>query len=108
MGPGAPPSTLRADEPAGAVRGSRPPQLGGGVDALTPHVAVVPVTGTRGPEQTHVALTSDAGLTRYDVSYADVTALQPAARPDLVALRGRLAAAELDHIGRQVSVYLGL
>ena len=78
------------------------------LNARLGHVAVVPVTGTRGPEQTHVALTSDAGLTRYDASYADVTALQPVARPDLVALRGRLAAAELDYIGRQVSVYLGL
>lgn len=30
------------------------------------HVAVIAVTGTRGPEQTHVPLTADAGLTRYE------------------------------------------
>ena len=72
------------------------------------HVAVVPVTGTQGPEGTHVPLSPDSGLTRYDVSYADITALRPVARIDLVVLRGRLAASELDRLGRQISVYLGL
>ncbi|MGH3632298.1 MAG: type II toxin-antitoxin system PemK/MazF family toxin, partial [Sciscionella sp.] len=44
------------------------------------HAAVIPVTGTRGPEWTHVPLAADAGLTRYSESFADVTSLQPAAR----------------------------
>ena len=32
------------------------------------HVAVVPITGTRGPELTHIPLGREAGLTRYDES----------------------------------------
>jgi len=34
------------------------------LNAQLGHVAVIPVTGTRGPEQTHVPLTADAGLRR--------------------------------------------
>ncbi|GAB2939027.1 hypothetical protein GCM10027047_39110 [Rhodococcus aerolatus] len=72
------------------------------------HVAVVPVTGTAGPEQTHVALTADAGLTRYGESYADITALQPVARSCLLARRGLLTGSEVDRLARQLVVYLGL
>lgn len=72
------------------------------------HVAVIPVTGTRGPDQTHVALDSDAGLTRYDESYADVTALQPVARSRLVRRRRLLATSELDRLAGQLAIYLGL
>jgi len=45
---------------------------------------------------------------RYAESYADVTGLQPVARDRLVARRGLLARRELDRLGRQVSIYLGL
>lgn len=72
------------------------------------HVAVVPLTGARGPEQTHIPLTADAGLTRYDESYADITALQPAARSALLQRRGLLTGRELARLGRQISTYLGL
>jgi mRNA interferase MazF len=72
------------------------------------HVAVIPVTGTQGPEQTHVALTADAGLTRYDESYADITALQPVSRDRLLRRRGLLTRAEIDRLARQVTIYLGL
>ena len=72
------------------------------------HVAVASITGTAGPDQTHVPLDGQAGLTRYDKSYADVTALQPVARSRLVQRRGLLATAELEHLARQVEVYLGL
>ena len=72
------------------------------------HVAVVPVTGTPGPELTHVPLTADAGLTRYDQSYADVTALQPVDRAALLHQRGRLAPSELDRLVGQLRIYLGL
>lgn len=72
------------------------------------HVAVIPVTGTTGPQQTHVPVTADAGLTRYDQSYADITALQPVARTTLLARRGLLTSAELDRLGHQLSIYLGL
>ena len=78
------------------------------LNARLGHVAVVPVTGTRGPEQTHVPLTGEAGLTRYDESYADITALQPIARSWLLGRRGLLTRAELDRLGHQISIYLGL
>lgn len=72
------------------------------------HVAVVTITGTRGPEATHIPLNRDAGLTRYDESFADITALQPIDRLSLLSLRGRLAAGELSRIESQLKTYLGL
>jgi mRNA interferase MazF len=68
------------------------------MNARLGHVAVLPVTGTAGPEQTHIPLTADAGLSRYRQSYADVTALQPVARASLLARRGLLASAERDRL----------
>jgi mRNA interferase MazF len=78
------------------------------LNARLGHVAVIPVTGTAGPEQTHVPLTVDAGLTRYEESYADVTALQPVARSRLLTRRGLLTRRELDRLARQIAIYLGL
>jgi len=72
------------------------------------HVAVVPITGTSGPSLTQIALDADAGLTRYDQSFADVTALQPVDRHDLLRLRGRLTRAEVERLQDQLRVYLGL
>lgn len=72
------------------------------------HVAVIPVTGTGGPDQTHVPLTTGAGLTRYVESYADLTALQPVARSQLLTRRGLLTRREIDRLGRQLGTYLGL
>jgi mRNA interferase MazF len=78
------------------------------MNAKLGHVAVIPVTGTAGPEQTHVPLTADAGLTRHDESYADVTSLQPVARTRMLARRGLLTRAELDRLARQIGIYLGV
>lgn len=72
------------------------------------HVAVVPVTGTQGAELTHVRLTPDAGLTRYDESYADITSLQPIARARLVRRRGLLAPSEIERLEDLLRTYLGL
>lgn len=72
------------------------------------HVAVVPITGTPGPESTHVPLGADAGLTRYDESFADVTGLQPAARGRFRRRRGLLARTELARVEGQLRIYLGL
>jgi len=72
------------------------------------HVAVVPITGTSGPQATHVVLTRDAGLTRYDQSFADVTEVQPVDRYALLRQRGQLAPAELGSIQSRLRVYLGL
>ena len=72
------------------------------------HVAVIPVTGTAGPALTHLPLTADAGLTRYDESYADITGLQPVARGRLLRRRGLLTQRELGHIEDGIRTYLGL
>ena len=71
------------------------------------HVAVVPITGTPGPEYTHVPLGADAGLSGHAESYADITGLQPAARPRFRRRRGRLAAGELARLEDGLRVYLG-
>lgn len=72
------------------------------------HVAVIPITGTPGPTLTHIALTREAGPTRYDESYADVTALQPVARGRLRRRRGLLVATEIRCLEDQIRTYLGL
>jgi mRNA interferase MazF len=72
------------------------------------HVAVIPVTGTPGPELTHVPLTADAGLTRYDESYADVTSLQAVSRDRLRRRRGLVGRGEIGHLEDLLRTYLGL
>lgn len=72
------------------------------------HVAVIPITGTPGPELTHVPLTAEAGLTRYDESYADITGLQPTARGRMLRRSGLLTQGELMRLEDQVRTYLGL
>ena len=72
------------------------------------HVAVIPITGTKGPDATHIPLTADAGLTRYDESYADITGLRPAARSKCRTRRGLLHPGEMAHIQEQLRTYLGL
>lgn len=72
------------------------------------HVAVIPITGTPGPELTHVRLTADAGLTRRDESYGDITGLQPVARGRFRRRRGLLALSELARLEDQIRTYLGL
>lgn len=72
------------------------------------HVCVVPVTGTPGPSVTHLPLSSDAGLTRYPVSFADGTGVQGVARGRFRQQRGTLAPAEMAALERIVAHYLGL
>lgn len=72
------------------------------------HVAVVPVTGTSGPDETHVVLTPETGLTRYDQSYADVTAVQPVDRTRLLARRGLLTRREMASIEHRLAAHLVL
>ena len=78
------------------------------LNARLGHVAVLPVTGTPGPALTHLPLTADVGLTRYDESYADITGLQPVARGRLLRRRGLLTQGELGHLEDRVRTYLGL
>ncbi|MDL5156692.1 type II toxin-antitoxin system PemK/MazF family toxin [Actinomycetospora termitidis] len=71
-------------------------------------IAVVPVTGTAGPTETHIAIGADAGLTKYDESYADVTGVQVVAKGRFRRRRGLTHPGELARIEQQVRVYLGL
>jgi mRNA interferase MazF len=72
------------------------------------HVVVIPVTGTPGPESTHVPLTEEAGLTRYNESFADVTALQATSRDRFRRRRGLVSSGELRHMEDRLRIYLGL
>lgn len=72
------------------------------------HVAVLPITGTGGPSLTHIPVTADAGLTRYDESYVDITAVQAVDRGRCRRRRGLLAPSEMVRIEGQLRVYLGL
>lgn len=71
-------------------------------------VSVVLVTGTDGPRSTHVPLGPDAGLDRYDESYANVTDLHTIPLAACRRRRGLLSPAELETIGDAVRTVLGL
>jgi mRNA interferase MazF len=78
------------------------------LNAILSSVAVVPVTGTAGPQETHVPLGADAGLTKYDESYADVTGIQAIDRGRFRVQRGLAHPDELERIEQQLRTYLGL
>ena len=71
-------------------------------------VTVAVVTGTEGPAVTHIPLGTDAGLTKYDVSYANATDLHTIAQPRLRRRRGLLHPAELARLGDAIRITLGL
>jgi mRNA interferase MazF len=71
-------------------------------------VTAVLVTGTAGPDYTHIPLGTEAGLTGYAESYANVTDLHTIPKPRLHRRRGRLAATEMASLERAVRTYLGL
>lgn len=71
-------------------------------------VTVAIITGTPGPEPTHILLDSEAGLTRYDISYANATDLHSVDRSRLRRRRGRLHPAELQRLEAAIRTYLGL
>jgi mRNA interferase MazF len=78
------------------------------VNARLRHVAIIPITGTLGPGSTHIPLERDAGLTKYDESYVDITGIRVAAKAHFRSQRGRVSLPELAHVEQQLSIYLGL
>jgi mRNA interferase MazF len=66
------------------------------------------VTGTAGPEYTHIPLGAEGGLTEYAASYANATDLHTIPKPRLHRRRGRLDGAEMASLERAVRTYLGL
>jgi mRNA interferase MazF len=77
------------------------------IDRLS-SVTIAVITGTPGPEPTHIALDQDAGLTRYDTSYANATDLHTVAQARLRKRRGRLHQAEMQRLEAAIRTYLGL
>jgi mRNA interferase MazF len=71
-------------------------------------VTVAVVTGTEGPSVTHIPLGPEAGMTKYDVSYANVTDIHTIAQTKLSRCRGSLHPAELARIENALRVTLGL
>ncbi|MFC4126134.1 type II toxin-antitoxin system PemK/MazF family toxin [Nocardia rhizosphaerae] len=71
-------------------------------------VTVAVVTGTSGPEVTHVAVGPDAGLTKYQESYVNCADLHTVAKPRLRRRLGVLAPAELRRVESSVRLILGL
>ncbi len=74
------------------------------LNARLGHVSVVPITGARGPAMTHIPLGSDAGLTRYDESYADITTVQPVVKSRCRHRRGLLVPSEMKRLEEQLRV----
>jgi mRNA interferase MazF len=78
------------------------------LNARLSSVVVAVVTGTEGPAPTHVPLTGDAGLTRYDVSYINATDLHALDKARLRRRRGLLHPVELARLEAAIRVYLGV
>lgn len=66
------------------------------------------ITGTPGPRTTHIPLGLDAGLTRYDESYAVATELHNIPLIALTERRGLLHWRELAALGAAIRVAHGL
>lgn len=71
-------------------------------------VTIAVVTGTAGPGATHIELDQEAGLTRYEVSYANATDLHSVDRGRLRGRRGRLHPAEMQRLETAIRTHLGL
>jgi mRNA interferase MazF len=71
-------------------------------------VTVALVTGTSGPDVTHVRIGPEAGATKYDESYVNCTDLHSLDKPRLRRPLGRLAAVEMRSVESAVRAILGL
>ena len=71
-------------------------------------VAMLLITGSEGPPDTHLRLGSEAGLTGYDESFVNVTDLHSVAKTRLRTHKGRLEPVELDRIAEILRTYLRL
>jgi mRNA interferase MazF len=71
-------------------------------------VTVAVITGSAGPDVTHVRIGPDAGVTKYPVSYVNCTDLHTVDKPRLRRRLGRLGLAELRSIESAVRRILGI
>ena len=72
-------------------------------------IAVLLITGTTGPSETHVSIESEAGVTKYDESFVNITDVHSVDKQRARKYRGRLdPPSELSRVERLVRTYLGL
>ncbi len=70
-------------------------------------VTVALVTGSPGPDVSHVRIGPEAGVTKYEESYVNCTDLHSLDKPRLRRRLGRLAPVELRSVESAVRVILG-
>lgn len=73
-----------------------------------PAVTVAVITGTPGPEATHVPVGPDSGLKRYAESYINCTDLHTVRKERLRRALGLLSAGEMRTLEQRVLIVLGL
>ena len=71
-------------------------------------VTVAVVTGTAGPDTTHVPVGPESGLTKYAESFVNCTDLHTVAKPRLRRKIGLLAPTELTRVEDALRLTLGL
>jgi mRNA interferase MazF len=71
-------------------------------------VTVVLITGSAGPDVTHVRIGPDAGVTKYPESYVNCADLHTVDKPRLRRRLGRLALAEMRSVESAIRRILGL
>ena len=71
-------------------------------------VTVVLVTGTEGPEETHVSIGADCGVKKYPESYVNCTDLHTVDKARLRRRLGLLSATELRSVESNIRMILGL
>ena len=71
-------------------------------------VAVAVVTGTAGPDTTHVSVGPESGLAKYDESFVNCADLHTVAKSRLRRKIGLLAPAELRRVENAIKLILGL
>lgn len=71
-------------------------------------VTVAVVTGTPGPESTHIPVGTDCGVSKYDESYVNCTDLHTVDKPRFRKRLGLLSPGEMQRVEDRVRVILGL
>jgi len=71
-------------------------------------VTVVLVTGTAGPDVTHVRIGPDAGVKKYPESYVNCSDLHTVDKPRLRRRLGRLVPVEMRNVEAAIRQILGL
>jgi mRNA interferase MazF len=71
-------------------------------------ITVALITGTEGPSETHVPVSAESGLTKYDESYVNCTDIHTVNKPQLRRRLGLLAQGELRAVEGNIRVILGL